>query len=166
MRFNNKGQMMVLDVLFGVVLIICAFLLLFKFVEIEVYQSNSQRAIDKLNRVGDLAFTLLFNNSENACSVVDSNNSFYLSGTLNKTKTITKQMLSIPDGYSCNLNLSGVSTGCTASVPGDVKDIYIIDFNIASCTSNLSKQQYLACVSSGCSNISNLTGTLKIWRSI
>lgn len=158
MRLNNKGQMVVLDVLFAITIMILAFLLLFKFSETEIYRSNSQRPIDKLNRVGDLSYSLLFN-SPNACLVTDSQNSFYLSGT---TKTLTKEMLAIPSDYNCNVTGLTVS-GCSPVVP-TTGDIYTRDFKIATCTADLSKQKYLDCIESGCSEISSASGTLKIWK--
>lgn len=161
MKLNNKGQMVVLDVLFAITIMILAFLLLFKFSETEIYRSNSQRPIDKLNRVGDLSYSLLFN-SPNACLVTDSQNSFYLSGTINTTKTLTKEMLAIPSDYNCNV--TGITVfGCIPAAP-TTGDIYVRNFEIATCTANLSKQKYLGCIKSGCSEISSASGTLKIWK--
>jgi len=160
MRLNNKGQMVVLDVLFAITIMILAFLLLFKFSETEIYRSNSQRPIDKLNRVGDLSYSLLFN-SPNACLVTDSENSFYLSGTIN-TKTLTKEMLAIPSDYNCNVTGLTV-TGCSSVDPLS-GDIYVRNFEIATCTTDLSKQKYLDCIESGCSEISSASGTLRIWK--
>jgi len=159
MRLNNKGQMVVLDVLFAITIMILAFLLLFKFSETEIYRSNSQRPIDKLNRVGDLSYSLLFN-SPNACLVTDSENSFYLSGT---TKTLTKEMLAIPSDYNCNVTGLTVA-GCTTTAP-ITGDIYVRNFEIATCTTNLSKKEYLTCITSNsCLKISNTSGTLRIWK--
>ena len=159
MRLNNKGQMVVLDVLFAITIMILAFLLLFKFSETEIYRSNSQRPIDKLNRIGDLSYSLLFN-SPNACLVTDSQNSFYLSGT---TKTLTKEMLAIPSDYNCKVTGLTV-TGCSSVDPSS-GDIYVRNFEIATCTTNLSKKEYLTCItSSSCPKISYKSGTLKIWK--
>ena len=153
--------MVVLDVLFAITIMILAFLLLFKFSETEIYRSNSQRPIDKLNRVGDLSYSLLFN-SPNACLVTDSQNSFYLSGTINTTNPLTKEMLAIPSDYNCNVTGLTV-TGCSSVVP-TTGDIYVRNFKIATCTADLSKQKYLDCIESGCSEISSASGTLKIWK--
>lgn len=165
MRLNNKGQMVVLDVLFAITIMILAFLLLFKFSETEIYRSNSQRPIDKLNRVGDLSYSLLFN-SPNACLVTDSQNSFYLSGTINTT-TLTKEMLAIPSDYNCNvagLTVAGLTvTGCSSVAPSS-GDIYVRNFEIATCTTDLSKKEYLDCIESGCSEISSASGILEIWK--
>lgn len=161
MKLNNKGQMVVLDVLFAITIMILAFLLLFKFSETEIYRSNSQRPIDKLNRVGDLSYSLLFN-SLNACLVTDSQNSFYLSGTINTT-TLTKEMLAIPSDYNCKVTVLTV-TGCSSVDPSS-GDIYVRDFEIATCTTDLSKKEYLTCItSSSCPKISKKSGTLKIWK--
>ncbi|MDD4468242.1 MAG: hypothetical protein PHF68_03760 [Candidatus ainarchaeum sp.] len=154
--------MVVLDVLFAITIMILAFLLLFKFSETEIYRSNSQRPIDKLNRVGDLSYSLLFN-SPNACLVTDSENSFYLLGTINTTKTLTKEMLAIPSDYNCNVTGLTV-TGCSSVDPLS-GDIYVRNFEIATCTTDLSKKEYLTCITSNsCLKISNTSGTLKIWK--
>lgn len=164
MKLNNKGQMIVLDVLFAVTLIILAFFLVFKISETEIYSSNYQRRISELNRIGDLSYNLLLNGESN-CFVTDGpQQNFRLSGTIKSNSAITKGNLGIPEDYNCSLVITGVSftNQCNSTAP-TAGDIYAVDFNIGSC-SNLTKQEYLNCTKSGCSNVSEKSGTLKIWR--
>ena len=167
MRVNQKGQMIVLDVLFALALIIFAFLLIFKISEVEIYTSVSQRKIEQLNRVGDLAYLSLKNNTEYGCFVSDTQNKFFLPGTMKDNVNITKSSLSIPADYNCSLSISGISfttNECNSVVPTS-GDIYAIDFNITNCSTDLTKQAYLTCIKSGiCPGITEESGTLKIWR--
>lgn len=167
MRLNNKGQMIVLDVLFAVALIILAFLIVFKISEVEIYNSNSQREIEKLNRIGNLSYTMLMNNGQNGCYVTDGpQQNFFIPGTIKTNSTITKEKLAIPSDYNCNLSISGValsSNQCNSVAP-TTGDIYEIDFTIGSCTTETDKSTYLNCTKSGCSWLTEKEGTLKIWR--
>lgn len=167
MKLNNKGQMIVLDVLFAVALMILAFLLIFKVSEVEIYNSNSQRQIEKLNRIGNLSYTILMNQGTIGCYVKDGpQQNFFIPGTIKTNSAITKDSLAIPTGYNCNLSISGVTFStneCNSTVPL-TGDIYEIDFTIGSCTIHENKSTYLTCTKSGCSWLTERTGTLKIWR--
>jgi hypothetical protein len=165
MRLNNKGQMIVLDVLFAVALIILAFLIVFKISEVEIYNSNSQREIEKLNRIGNLSYTMLMNNGQNGCYVTDGpQQNFFIPGTIKTNSTITKENLAIPSDYNCNLSGITLSSNQCNSVVPTTGDIYEIDFTIGSCTTETDKSTYLNCTKSGCSWLTEKEGTLKIWR--
>lgn len=166
MKLNNKGQMIVLDVLFAVALMILAFLLIFKISEVEIYNSNSQRQIEKLNRIGNLSYTILMNQGTIGCYVKDTQQNFFIPGTIKTNSAITKDDLAIPTGYNCNLSIPGVilSPNECNSIAPVTGDIYEIDFTIGSCTDHTDKSTYLACIKLGCSWLTESTGTLKIWR--
>ena len=166
MKLNNKGQMIVLDVLFAVALMILAFLLIFKISEVEIYNSNSQRQIEKLNRIGNLSYTILMNQGSIGCYVKDASQNFFIPGTIKTNSPMTKAVLAIPPEYDCYLSIPGVAMAtpeCTSLVPL-TGDIYSIDFTIGSCTVHTDKSTYLTCTKSGCSWLTERTGTLKIWR--
>jgi hypothetical protein len=168
MKLNNKGQMIVLDVLFAVALMILEFLLIFKISEVEIYNSNSQRQIEKLNRVGNLSYATLMNQGSIGCYVKDAPQNFFIPGTIKTNSPMTRAVLAIPTGYNCNLSIPGVAMAtpeCTSPVPS-TGDIYSIDFTIGSCTAHTDKSTYLTCTKSGCSWLTERTGTLKIWRLI
>ena len=166
MRLNNKGQMIVLDVLFAIALIILAFLLVFKISETEIYSSNSQKRIEELNRIGDLSYNLLLHGGHN-CLVKDGpQQNMFIPGTIRSGNSMTKEKLEIPSNYDCYLSITGINFSpneCNSAVP-TTGNIYSIDFTIGYCTSDLDKSGYLNCTKSGCPWLSEKSGTLSIWR--
>ena len=56
MMNTRKGQVMLLDVLFAVVIIILMFFLLIKFVETDIYKTNVDSRTEELTSVGSLAY--------------------------------------------------------------------------------------------------------------
>ncbi len=162
MKLNKKGQMIVLDVLFAITLMVLAFSLIFKVSETDIYSSNSRKNLEMLNRVGELSYNYLMNNSENGCFVMDNSNSFFIPGTINTSKTLTKEGLAIPSNYKCSV--SGLNVlGCNASPPAN-SEVFAIDFTIATCSGYLTKNEYLACIRGDACYMSTKSGTLKIWR--
>lgn len=165
---NKKGQMIVIDILFAIAVITLMFIFMVKTSESDVYSSNYKKQTEKINRIGELALYSFLNNSESGCFVKDTDNNFFIPGTIKTPAVITKENLSIPSDYGCNLSVSGItitSNECNSSVPA-TNEIYSVDFVIASCTADLTKKEYLNCMSGGsCLRISEKTGTLKIWKS-
>lgn len=164
MRINKKGQMIVLDVLFAIVLIMLAFFLILKISEIEIYSSSSQRKVNELNRIGNLSYSLLLN-GETKCFVSNNNQKFYIPGTFKTGSVVTKRQLGIPSNYNCNLTIEGVSISsneCTTSTPPS-KDIYEISFKIGSC-SEISASNYFNCMKESCSGVTERNANLKIWK--
>jgi len=162
MKLNKKGQMIVLDVLFAITLMVLAFSLIFKVSETDIYSSNSRKNLEMLNRVGELSYNYLMNNSENGCFVIDNNNSFFIPGTINTNKVITKEGLAIPSNYKCFVSNLPV-LGCIASPPAN-SEVFAITFDITTCQGNLTKQQYLSCIRKSTCPIGTASVTLKIWR--
>lgn len=162
---TKKGQIVILDVLFAVVIIILMFFLLMKLAEIQVYKINSDKQIEKLNNVGTLAYKKALNNPQINCKVADSVNSFYLPGTINTNVLITKSMLGISEDYNCSFVVSGViaSPGCNQVLTDINIESYNVDFNVITCTANYTKQNYLNYVKGSGSPLST-QATLKIWR--
>jgi len=169
MSLNNKGQMVVLDVLFAITLIVLSFLIVFKISEIEIYKSNSQRQTIQLNRIGEATFSTILNNTQDSCRVSDTHNNLILSGTIRSTGTnITKAKLSIPSDYNCYLSISGVNFNlneCNSIPPNGLNNIYAIDFNIGTCSTNATKMQYLEGIKGeGRSWLNIRQGTFMVWR--
>lgn len=160
MMDTRKGQIMLLDVLFAVVIIILMFFLLIKFVETDIYKTNVDSRTEELTSVGSLAYQKFLNNPKINCKVKDLQNSFYIPGTINTTTTITKADLGIPLDYNCQV--TGVSvTGCqTAGFDGPS---YTIQFPVVICTDDLNKNTYVDYVTNT-SDPSPLTITLNVWR--
>ena len=162
---TKKGQIIILDVLFAVVIIILMFFLLMKLAEIQMYKTNSDKSIEKLNNVGTLAYKRFLNNPEINCKVTDSANSFYLPGTIFTNTSITKDKLGISSDYNCSLIISDVvlTNECNQILTDTNLESYNIDFSVVVCNSNLSKQQYTS-YTSGTSTPQIEQVSLKIWR--
>ncbi|MFA5746124.1 MAG: hypothetical protein WCX82_03090 [archaeon] len=164
---TKKGQIVILDVLFAVVIIILMFFLLMKLAEVQVYKINSDKQIEKLNNVGTLAFKKALNNPQINCKVVDSVNSFYLPGTIQESAVITKKTLGIPGDYNCSFLISGVSissNACNQVLTDTNAESYNVDFNVITCSGNYTKQNYFKYIT-GDRSPSSKQATLKIWRS-
>ena len=155
---TKKGQLIILDVLFGIVLVLLTFFLLFKIAEIDIYKTNTDKSTEKLNSIGTLAYQKLLNNPQINCSV----NGAYVPGTIKDTQ-ITKAKLGIPFDYNCNLS-GGINTECNQTPPGTSRTpIFSVDATLVSCSSVLTQQEYYSYILNY-QEPSTQTVTLKIWR--
>lgn len=158
---TKKGQIMLLDVLFAIVIIILMFFLLLRFAEAEVYKTNVDSRTERLTSVGSLAYQKLLNNPKINCKVTDNQNTFYVPGTI-KTGTITKADLGIPSDYNCSV--TGITvTGCSGA-PG-THEHYSVFFSARSCGAGgtLTKNEYIDYITNT-SNPTTTNITLTIWR--
>lgn len=158
---TRKGQVMLLDVLFAIVIIVLMFFLLIRFVETDIYKTNVDSRTEELTSVGTLAYQKFLNNPKINCKVTDSANSFYLPGTINTTETITKGDLGIPLDYNCEVTGLLVN-GCQLILP-DNKPNYTIKFVVVTCSNDLNKNTYVNYITNQ-SDPAKSTITLKIWR--
>jgi len=155
---TKKGQLIILDVLFSIVLVLLAFFLLFKLAEIDIYKTNADKNIEKLNSVGTLAYQKLLNNPQINCSV----NGAYVPGTIKNTE-ITKAKLGIPFDYNCSLNVAN-STECNQTPPGTYRvPIFSVDTTLVGCSSILTKEEYYKYILAKQAPSTQIV-TLKIWR--
>lgn len=157
---TRKGQVMLLDVLFAVVIVILMFFLLLKFVETDIYKTNVDSRTEELTSVGSLAYQKFLNNPKINCKVTDSENSFYLPGTIDTTESITKADLGIPSDYNCHITGATVN-GCGAS--GFTGPSYTIAFTVATCLTDLNKNAYIDYITDS-SDPTPQAITLQVWR--
>ena len=158
---TRKGQVMLIDVLFAVVIVILMFFLLLKFVETDIYKTNVDSRTEELTSVGSLAYQKFLNNPAINCKVKDSENSFYLPGTINTTGPITKSGLGIPSDYNCFVSGATV-TGCQATSHTGIS--YTITFPVITCSTDLNKNAYIDYITNTSSDPSTQAITLQVWR--
>lgn len=157
---TKKGQVMLLDVLFAVVIVILMFFLLLKFVETDIYKTNVDSRTEELTSIGSIAYQKFLNNPKINCKVTDSQNSFYLPGTIDTSETITKSGLGIPSDYNCSV--SGVTvTGCQTTTHTGIS--YTITFPVITCSTDLNKNTYIDYITD-IYNPSTQSITLQVWR--
>lgn len=159
---SRKGQVLLLDVLFAVVIIILMFFLLIKFVETNIYKTNVDSRTEELTSVGTLAYQKFLNNPKINCKVIDSQNSFYLPGTINTTAPITKEDLGISLDYNCAVNGKSVD-GCLLSLPDINNPSYTVKFSAVTCSGVLNKNTYIDYITNE-TNPPTQEITLKVWR--
>lgn len=158
---TKKGQVMLLDVLFAVVIVILMFFLLLKFVETDIYKTNVDSRTEELTSIGSIAYQKFLNNPKINCKVTDSQNSFYLPGTIDTSETITKADLGIPVDYNCYITGRTVD-GCQAI--SYANSSYRIDFSVATCSGNLTKNEYIDYITNTSSDPTTQLITLQVWR--
>lgn len=164
---TKKGQIIILDVLFAVVIVVLMFFLLVKLAEIEIYNVNSDKSIEKLNYSGMQAYRKIINNPQVNAKVVDSKNSVYIPGSVNKFSSITKSKLSISWDYNCYFSVNSVAfpiNECNQTPPTD-KETFAVDFNVIVFTSDITKEEYINYVTGRETPVIE-TATLKVWRSV
>lgn len=152
---------MLIDVLFAVVIVILMFFLLLKFVETDIYKTNVDSRTEELTSVGSLAYQKFLNNPKINCKVTDSQNSFYLPGTINTSATITKADLGIPVDYNCYITSISVS-GCQPTA--FTGPSYNLSFTAVTCTEDLNKNTYIDYITNTSSDPTTQAITLQIWR--
>jgi hypothetical protein len=157
---TKKGQVILLDVLFTIVIVIFMFFMLLKFVETDTYKSNINNRTEELTSIGSLAYQKFINNPEINCKVLSAG--AYVPGTIDTTTTITKTMLGIPSDYNFNVTSTGTinCSGCF-TVPS-TGNIYAINFDLVTCNRNMSKANYINYINSGGASTSQIN--LSVWR--
>ena len=145
---NNKGQIMVLDVIFTIVLIILIFFLLFRWTEVKTYQSITDRKTVELNYISKTAFNSLTDNHSINCYAFDGNNQYLVSSCFGPESGISKTDLGIPIDYNCSFVISGGFTltpkDCTDILPADAVNYFSVKFNVVTNTERyFSKSIYL-----------------------
>ncbi|HOZ35410.1 MAG TPA: hypothetical protein PLK55_00290 [archaeon] len=156
---TKKGQVMLLDVLFAVVIVILMFFLLLKFVETDIYKTNVDSRTEELTSIGSIAYQKFLNNPKINCKVTDSQNSFYLPGTIDTSETITKADLGIPADYNCHTDPT--VDGCQATAFSGPS--YTIQFPVVTCSTDLNKNTYIDYITD-IYNPSTQLITLQVWR--
>jgi hypothetical protein len=164
---NKKGQIMVLDILFSVVLIILVSFLLVNIVESKVYSTTTDNINSQLNNVGKMAFKNIVNNPYINCYAFDSHNRYHIPACLTVNSNISKNNLGIPTNYKCSIAGYDFTTNeCTDVLDPSIDNYYSIDFNV-SITPNfaINKKRYIDSLS-GNDNILDTKQelNLKVWR--
>ena len=157
---TRKGQVMLLDVLFAVVIVILMFFLLLKFVETDIYKTNVDSRTEELTSVGSLAYQKFLNNPKINCKVADSQNSFYLPGTIDTSGTITKADLGIPLDYNCAV-IGRTVDGCSGTINSGIS--YTVSFPVVTCSVDLNKNIYIDYIT-GSIPAPDVNITLQVWR--
>lgn len=163
---TRKGQIVITEVLFAIVIIILMFLLLLKLAEIEVYKNNSDKITEKLNYIGILAYNKSLNNPQINCKVTDSRNAIYVPGTINKNATITKAKLGIPGDYHCYFSVTNVrfATNECTQIPVTDSESYFVDFKVITCDSQITKEQYNKNITGRAVDFNQERAELRVWR--
>jgi|GEM_PF-1062426 len=166
---NKKGQVMVLDVVFAIILIILIFFLLFRWTEIKTYQSIDDRQKTELNYISKTAFISLTENHSINCYAFDNDNYYLISSCFGEDSVISKNNLGIPINYKCNFAIDGFSittNDCNdAFVPSTTSNYFSIDFNVTTNTNRqLNKISYLANILDKSSTLDEHEATLVIWK--
>jgi len=164
---KQKGQVMVLDILFALVIIILMFFLLFRWSEVEIYNSSSDKVNYELNNVGLLVFNKLTNNSEINCYASDSENNYIISNCFAIDSDITKDKLGVPSTYSCNFDVIGLTitiNECDDALPtGD--SYFALNFDVVTnATKQVSKGNYINDFLNGTGNLTTTTAKLVVWK--
>ena len=153
---TKKGQVILLDVLFTIVIVIFMFFMLLKFVETESYKSNVNNRTEELTSIGSLAYQKLLNNPQINCKVESAG--AYVPGTVNTSISITKAMLGIPSDYNFSISVANC-TGCSP-VPS-TGNIYSINFSLVTCSGSMTKEDYIDNITD---SVTPSQVELRVWR--
>ncbi len=125
MKINNKGQLFVLDVIFAIIVIFLLFIILSKWADHQIYNSISQRNNKELESIGSFVSRKIMTDPNYVCYVSFDDTKSYVSGCLGDNLSFTKEELSIPSDYGCNIStdITLYTNECTATIPTD-KDLY------------------------------------------
>lgn len=129
---NKNGQLFVLDVLFSIIIVFLLFILLSKWSEHQIYYSISQRESRELEFIGHSVYRQIMNNPDYICYVSLSDSKSYISGCVGNSLVLEKEVLGVPDNYSCNItgtNIAFLNNQCTTPIPSN-KDLYSVYFNV------------------------------------
>ncbi len=172
MKYSNKrkGQVMVLDVTFTIVLVILIFFLLFRWVEMKTYESISDRKQIELSYVAENIFFSLTNNYNINCYAGDNNNQFLITSCFSSNSPITIENIGLPANYNCSFIIDGFNlsnnSGCS-SVFTDSNNYSMIKFKVITTINNsmaVQKSTYLDNILNRSSNLVQRDATLVIWK--
>ena len=165
---KEKAQVMLIDVLFSIVIIILMFFLLTKWVEINVYNTSSNKDNLELNNISLLVYNKLTSNYKINVYAEDSNNSFLIPDSFSKYSKITKDNLGLPRDYNCSFTVQGINFNineCDDTPPTTVP-YFQLDFNVIKYTSaTIQKSDYTKDLQ-GISSPSIKPAKLIVWRDI
>jgi len=169
---RSKGQLMVLDVAFTIVLIILLFFFLFRWTEMKTYESISQRKQIELNYVSQNVFFSLTNNHSINCYASDNNNQFLITSCFSSNSPISRVNIGLPADYDCNFSIDGFNltnnTACSSTFDSASNNNYsIIKFNVITTTNNnllVRKSNYLNNILDKSSSLVSREATLVIWK--
>lgn len=159
---KQKGQIIILDILFAIVLIIFLFLILSKTAEIRIYERISDSRIEELEQVGLTIYKKLVNNPKINCYVSHENNNFLVRSCFPNNFSVTKTDLGVPSRYRCNLSINNVTigpNGCNDNDSG-VENYFLIEHDVlVSNNRQVSKNNHLSGTA-----YTNRQMTIKVWR--
>jgi hypothetical protein len=163
---KEKAQVMLLDVVFSVVIIILLFFLLFRFTEIQIYNSSLDKANYELEKIGTISFNRIVNNPKINCVISDTNNQIPIPNCLAPSSEITLKTLGIPENYDCNFTVSGTSFAineCNSNLPSDTQ-YYAVSFDVLiGSDKNIPKSEYMNSILGNSSTITSKSAKLVIW---
>ncbi len=166
---NKKGQVMVLDVMFTIVLIILILFLLFRWAEVKTYQSINDRQTAELNYISKTAFVSLTENHSINCYAFDNDNNYLISSCFGGDSVVSKNDLGIPVNYKCNFSIDGFAIGTNdcddVFVPANVDNYFSVDFNVITNTDRyIKKSIYLTNILDKVDTFTEHEATLVIWK--
>ena len=165
---KEKAQVMLVDVLFSIVIIILMFFLLTKWVEINVYNTSSNKDNLELNNISLLAYNKLTSNNKINVYAEDSNNSFLIPDSFSKDSEITKANLGLPKDYNCFFSVQSINFStneCKDIIPA-TGPYFQLDFNVIKYTNATIKKSDYTKDLQGISSPSIMPAKLVVWRDI
>jgi hypothetical protein len=159
---KQKGQIIILDVLFATVLIIFLFLILSKTAEIRIYERISDGRVEELEQVGYTVYNKLVNNPLINCYVAYEENTFLVRSCFPNNFSVTKEDLGVPSGYKCSLNINYVTinqNGCNDNDSG-VDNYFMLEHDVlVSNNRQITKSDHISGTA-----YNNKKMTIKVWR--
>ncbi len=163
---KKKGQIIVLDVLFAVVLLIFLFFIVSKLAEVKIYENISDARAEELEEIGSLVYDRLVNNPLINCYVADSNNYYLLRSCIAEDSEIKKEYLGMPDNYKCKVtfdSLSVMPNECSDD-DTDVEEYFYIKQNIFTNNERQINKAFHKQKVLGTSSYASEEMTIKVWR--
>lgn len=163
---KQKGQILILDMLFALVLIIFLFFIVSKVVEIRTYENISDSRFEELEKVGSLVYDRLTNNPNINCYIFDADNHYLLRSCIANNSEIKKKHLGLPANYGCFVSFDeeiGIDNECNDD-DSDVEEYFLVKqemftVNEREISKNEHKQKII-----GEAEYETTTMTLKVWR--
>ena len=165
---SKKGQLMVLDIIFALVILILMIFLLTKWVEIKAYQSNDATYNYNLNNTFNTSFNLLTNNKEINCYAYDSDNNYLIPGCFAIDSNVSKVGIGLPSDYNCNFIIDSFilsDNECIDVISIDSNNFIEFDFNVVTYGARaMTKDTYLSNILDDSSTITKRQARLVIWK--
>ena len=106
---SKKGQVVILDFIYAVLLIIFLFIILFKYVEADFYKTESEIDNKYFDNVSKQSYHNLLSHPKISVYAIDSSNTFLIRNSLFEDSNITKENLGLPKDFNCSVVLTGAS---------------------------------------------------------